>query len=82
MLSEANYEVIYFGNTVLKSDDDYPDFLIPLADAIALARWNVAFLFAAAELEPVSDYPQPFPARLRQGGYTARDWSRVMLTTA
>lgn len=35
MLSEANYEVIDFGNTVLKNDDDYPDYVIPLADAIA-----------------------------------------------
>ncbi len=35
MLSEANYEVIDFGNSKLKNDDDYPDFVIPLADAIA-----------------------------------------------
>lgn len=35
MLSEANYEVIDFGNTVLKDDDDYPNFVIPLADAVA-----------------------------------------------
>ena len=35
MLLEANYEVIDFGNKELKLDDDYPDFVIPLADAIA-----------------------------------------------
>ncbi len=35
ILSEANYEVVDFGNTVLQNDDDYPDFVIPLADAIA-----------------------------------------------
>jgi len=35
MLYEANYEVIDFGNSELKNDDDYPDFVIPLADAIA-----------------------------------------------
>ncbi len=35
LLSEANYEVIDFGNSELKNDDDYPDFVIPLADAIA-----------------------------------------------
>ncbi len=35
MLSEANYEVIDFGNSVLNSYDDYPDFVIPLADVIA-----------------------------------------------
>ncbi|CAN5276428.1 hypothetical protein BH09BAC2_BH09BAC2_02210 [soil metagenome] len=35
MLSEKNYEVIDFGNSVLNNDDDYPDFVIPLADAIS-----------------------------------------------
>ncbi len=35
MLSEANYEVIDFGDSELKKDDDYPDYIIPLADAIA-----------------------------------------------
>lgn len=35
MLSQANYEVIDFGNNVLNNDDDYPDYVIPLADAVA-----------------------------------------------
>jgi ribose 5-phosphate isomerase B len=35
MLLEANYAIIDFGNIELKLDDDYPDFVIPLADAIA-----------------------------------------------
>lgn len=35
MLSQAKYEVIDFGDSELKNDDDYPDFVIPLADAIA-----------------------------------------------
>ena len=35
MLLEVNYEIIDFGNSELKNDDDYPDFVIPLADAIA-----------------------------------------------
>jgi len=34
-LREASYEVIDFGDRQLKSDDDYPDFIIPLARAIA-----------------------------------------------
>ena len=38
MLSEANYEVIDFGNPVLKKDDDHQDFVIPLADAIAIGK--------------------------------------------
>ena len=35
MLSEANYELIDFGDSELMKDDDYPDYVIPLADAIA-----------------------------------------------
>ena len=35
MLSEANYEVTDFGNRELNNDDDYPDYVIPLAHAIA-----------------------------------------------
>ena len=34
-LREAGYEVTDFGDGQLKSDDDYPDFIIPLARAIA-----------------------------------------------
>ena len=35
MLREAHYEVIDFGDTQLKLDDDYPDFVVPLAHAVA-----------------------------------------------
>ena len=34
-LREEGYEVIDFGNTKLQPDDDYPDYVIPLAHAIA-----------------------------------------------
>ncbi len=34
-LHDAGYEVIDFGDTVLKPDDDYPDYVFPLAGAIA-----------------------------------------------
>ena len=34
-LREAGYEVTDFGDRQLKSDDDYPDFIIPLARAVA-----------------------------------------------
>ena len=34
-LREAGYDVTDFGDRLLKSDDDYPDFIIPLARAIA-----------------------------------------------
>ncbi len=34
-LRESGYEVIDFGNAILKEDDDYPDYVIPLAQAVA-----------------------------------------------
>ena len=34
-LRGSGYEVIDFGNTLLKEDDDYPDYVIPLARAVA-----------------------------------------------
>ena len=37
-LLEANYEVIDFGNKSLNQDDDYPDFVVPLAEAIASGK--------------------------------------------
>jgi ribose 5-phosphate isomerase B len=35
MLREAHYEVVGFGDSQLKPDDDYPDFVVPLARAVA-----------------------------------------------
>jgi len=35
MLHETNFDVIDFGNKELLEDDDYPDFVIPLADAVS-----------------------------------------------
>lgn len=35
MLSDASYELIDFGDSELKNDDDYPDFVVPLANAVA-----------------------------------------------
>ena len=35
MLREAGYEVIDFGDGQPKADDDYPDFVVPLARAVA-----------------------------------------------
>jgi ribose 5-phosphate isomerase B len=35
MLREATYEVIDFGDQQLNSDDDYPDFIVPLARAVS-----------------------------------------------
>jgi ribose 5-phosphate isomerase B len=33
-LSEAGFEVIDFGNNKLMQDDDYPDFVVPLAESV------------------------------------------------
>ena len=35
MLREADYEMIDFGDGKPKPDDDYPDFVVPLARAVA-----------------------------------------------
>jgi ribose 5-phosphate isomerase B len=35
MLREAQYEVVDFGDRQLQPDDDYPDFVAPLARAVA-----------------------------------------------
>ena len=35
MLREAGYEVVDFGDSQPKTDDDYPDFVVPLARAVA-----------------------------------------------
>jgi ribose 5-phosphate isomerase B len=35
LLAAEGHEVVDFGNTVYDSDDDYPDFAIPLARAVA-----------------------------------------------
>jgi ribose 5-phosphate isomerase B len=34
-LREADYEVVDFGDSQSKPDDDYPDFVVPLARAVA-----------------------------------------------
>jgi len=36
-LRAAGYEVTDFGDSQLKTDDDYPDFIVPLAQAVASA---------------------------------------------
>ena len=35
LLVNEGYEVVDFGNTVLDTNDDYPDFAVPLARAVA-----------------------------------------------
>jgi ribose 5-phosphate isomerase B len=35
MLRAAGYEVVDFGDSQLKPDDDYPDYVVPLARAVA-----------------------------------------------
>ena len=38
MLRNARYEGIDFGDSQPKPDDDYPDFVVPLAHAVARGR--------------------------------------------
>ena len=41
-LREAGHEVVDFGARRLSKDDDYPDYVLPLAQAVAAGRWIVA----------------------------------------
>ena len=38
MLHDAGYEVTDYGNKQLDQDDDYPDYVIPLAKAVSLGQ--------------------------------------------
>jgi ribose 5-phosphate isomerase B len=40
MLREAHYEVVDFGDSQPKPDDDYPDFVVPLARAVACGEMD------------------------------------------
>ena len=38
LLAEEGHQVVDFGNKVYDNDDDYPDFALPLARAVASRR--------------------------------------------
>jgi ribose 5-phosphate isomerase B len=40
MLREGGYEVIDFGDRLLNPEDDYPDFVVPLARAVACGEMD------------------------------------------
>ena len=44
----AGHEVVDFGAHSLNPDDDYPDYVVPLGQAVVAARWIAAWRFAAA----------------------------------
>jgi Ribose/Galactose Isomerase len=54
MLGESGHGVIDFGDGPPKLDDDYPDFVVPLALAVARGDVNRALPSAAAEWERAS----------------------------
>jgi len=37
-LTESGFEVIDYGNSVLRQDDDYPDYVIPMARSVASGK--------------------------------------------
>ena len=43
MLREAHYEMVDFGDSQPKPDDDYPDFVVPLARAVACGEVHRAW---------------------------------------
>jgi ribose 5-phosphate isomerase B len=51
-LAAAGHEVIDFGNMVNDPNDDYPDFAIPLARAVATGYVERESCSAAAEWAP------------------------------
>ena len=38
VLLETGYEIVDFGNKIYEEDDDYPDYVIPLGEAVALGE--------------------------------------------
>ena len=47
-LRAVGHEVTDFGAHTLNDGDDYPDFIVSLADALSPAKWNGAWPSAAA----------------------------------
>ena len=48
LLAEAGHEVIDFGNKTYDANDDYPDFAIPLARAVAEGRMERGILICGS----------------------------------
>jgi ribose 5-phosphate isomerase B len=53
-LRAAGHDVVDFGADALNPDDDYPDFVIPLARAVAGGRSSAGWPSAAAAWAPRS----------------------------
>ena len=47
-LRAAGHEVVDFGAQTFNHDDDYPDFVVPLARGVAGGKWIAASRSAAA----------------------------------
>ena len=60
-LRGSGYEVVDFGAHQLNPGDDYPDFIIPLARAVAAGKLNAEWRSAAAAWERPSPRTK-FPA--------------------
>ena len=60
LLAKEGYQVVDFGDKTYDDNDDYPDFAIPLARAVAGGRSSAAFLYAVAAWAP-----QSLPIRFR-----------------
>jgi len=51
-LCRTGYDVADFGADRLDPEDDYPDFVVPLARAVAAGEVERGWRYAAAALEP------------------------------
>jgi ribose 5-phosphate isomerase B len=74
LLECAGYEVIDFGPAVFDPDDDYPDFAIPLAQAVASGDIERGILVCCSGVGPsvAANKVNGVRAALCHDGYSAR----------
>ena len=53
-LRESGHEVLDFGSSSLTPEDDYPDYVVPLARSVAMVRSSAGWRSAEAEWERAS----------------------------
>jgi ribose 5-phosphate isomerase B len=70
-LRETGHEVVDLGAHSLNPGDDYPDFVIPLAQAVAAGKVERGLAVCAA-----ASAPRYVPTRLRASG---PGWSRTII---
>jgi len=65
LLATAGHEIVDFGNTTYDANDDYPDFAIPLAQAVVNGDVERGILVCGSR---VGERCRSTPSPTRQGG--------------